>query len=106
MGLAKKGSRKINVENTEYRWTVSPDDGFMVIVVEKRENPGQRLSVQIGYDDERSHSGVSVQRQKITPSLIRQVILKARSLGWTPTQRGKELCLRLQRDNLVPIRDS
>ncbi len=54
MGLAKKGSRTLRVENAEFRWVVSPDDGFMRIVIERGDEPGQRLSVQISYNDEQS----------------------------------------------------
>jgi hypothetical protein len=104
MALARKGSRTIQVEGTAYRWVVSPDDGFMRIVVERAERPGQRLSVQIGYGDEVSASGTSVQTQRIAPGLIRQLILQAPSLGWRPTERGKELFLRLERGGLRPLK--
>jgi hypothetical protein len=106
MGLARKGSRKIHVENTDYRWVVSPDDGFMRIVIERWEMPGQRVSIQIGYRDEQSSSGSSIQRERITPALIRQIILKAPSFGWTPGERGKEICLTLENDDLLPLKDS
>jgi hypothetical protein len=106
MGLAKKGSRMIVVGEMRYRWRVSPDDGFIRIVVEKEEQQGQRLSVQIGYDDEPSPTGISVQKQTITPALIRQIILKATSLGWAPSRRGKALFLKLVGVDLLPIRYS
>ena len=34
MGLARKGSRTLEVDDVRYRWVVSPDSGVMVIVVE------------------------------------------------------------------------
>jgi hypothetical protein len=100
MALARRGARKIQVDHTVYRWVVSPDDGFMRIVIEKAEVQGQRLSVQIGYDDQTS-SERSVQGERIIPSLIRQIILKAPSLGWAPERRGKELFLRLEGSDLL-----
>ena len=103
MALARKGTRKIQVDNTTYRWTVSPDDGFMRIVVEKAEVQGQRLSVQIGYNDQPSSSGESVQGQRIAPALIRRIILQAPSLGWIPEKRAKELCLRLEGGDLLHL---
>jgi hypothetical protein len=103
MGLAKKGSRKIRVENSEFRWVVSPDSGFMVIVIETAKDPGQRLFIQIGYNDTRSASGYCVQTQKITPALVRQIILKAQAIGWTPSKRGKELYLKLEKGDLLTM---
>src|SRR4051812_11609673 len=103
MALARRGTRKIQVDNTAYRWVVSPDDGFMRIVIEKAEVEGQRLSVQIDYNDQPSASGKSVQGQRIAPSLIRQIILEAPCLGWTPEKRGKELFLRLEGGDLLHL---
>ena len=34
MGLAKRGTRKITVSGAAFRWKISPDDGYMVLVVE------------------------------------------------------------------------
>ncbi len=105
MGLAKKGSRKIDVENISYRWVVSPDDGFMRIVIERWDMSGQRVSIQIGYSDERSSSGRTIQREPITPALIRQIILKASSLGWTSAECGTELFLKLENGDLLPLKE-
>jgi hypothetical protein len=104
MGLARKGSRTISVGGTEYRWVVSPDDGFMRIVIERGTEPGQRVSIQVGYGDERTPSGGSVQTERITPALIERLILEAPSLGWRPAERGTELALKLERGILVPLR--
>ncbi len=41
MGLARNGSRLITVNDIRYRWVVSPDDGFMVIVAEREDCDGQ-----------------------------------------------------------------
>ena len=99
MGLARKGSRTIRVEGVAYRWVVSPDDGYMRIVVELRDGPGQRLSVQIGYGLEPS-AGAG---RRITPALVRHVILAAPSRGWTPHENGTELTLRFAGGVLVPL---
>lgn len=34
MGLAKRGTRRLVVDGVAYRWVVSPDDGYMVLVAE------------------------------------------------------------------------
>lgn len=106
MGLARKGSRKIKVENIAYRWIVSPDDGFMRIVIERGDVSGQRISIQIDYKDEQSSSGRTIQRERITPALIREIIIKAPSLGWTPAENGTEIFLKLENGNLLPLKES
>ena len=51
MALAKRGTRRITVDNRAYRWVVAPDDGYMVLVVEDANTPGQRLEAFFGYQD-------------------------------------------------------
>ncbi len=89
MGLAKKGSKKIVISDVSYRWVVSPDDGYMVLVVELAENPGQRLQAMFSYEDEQDpESGVCHQRFQITPKVVISTILSALSKGWLPEKHG------------------
>lgn len=104
MGLARKGSRTIRVGDTEYRWVVSPDDGFMRIVIETATEPGQRVSIQVGYGDKQGPLGVTVPTERITPALIARLIREAPALGWTPAETGTELFLKLERGMLTPLR--
>ena len=66
-----------------YRWVVSPDSGYMAIVVEHESSPGQRLEVFVGYRDDESDGGA-----KVTPQVVRRAILLGIDDGWRPTQRG------------------
>jgi hypothetical protein len=89
MGIARKGSRTIDVNSTRFRWVVSPDSGAMILVVELAENPGQRLEARFSYDDEPDGtSGRLRQRSRITPKIVRATILAALSQGWRPEERG------------------
>jgi hypothetical protein len=47
VGLAKRGTRLLVVEGVTYRWVVSPDDGYMVLVAELSDTPGQRLKTTL-----------------------------------------------------------
>ena len=51
MGLPTKGSRSITVADTVYRWLASPDDGYLRLIVEQRDDPGQRLVACFHYHD-------------------------------------------------------
>lgn len=76
MGLPKKGSSKIKVADKSYRWAVSPDSGYMHIVVQLDSGKGQRLQVLVDYEP------------SVTPSIVRDCILEALKKGWKPEKPG------------------
>lgn len=93
MALAKKGTRRISVDGQAYRWVVSPDDGYMVLVVELAENPGQRLIACFDYQDIFEPAGpgrwrIVGQRISISPGVVRSVIEAALISGWRPSVPG------------------
>jgi hypothetical protein len=83
MGLARKGSRSITVEGRAFRWVLSPDSGFMVLVAELREIPGQRLEAQLPY-----LTKTSGESRAVTPEIVRAAIGLALHEGWRPQKRG------------------
>lgn len=87
MALAKKGTREIVVEGHAYRWATSaaniPDR--LEIIVEHYDTPGQRLVPWLDYPG------------AVTPSLIREVVLRGLAVGWCPREPGPELRVRLPR---------
>jgi hypothetical protein len=82
MGLARRGSRRITVDGTDYRWVLSPDSGYVVLVVELLENPGQRLEAlsDMGWHDREPLS--------VTPGLVARVIRLALQQNWQPAETG------------------
>jgi hypothetical protein len=101
MALPKKGTRRIHVDGHDYRWIVSPNDGWMDLVVERYRNPAQRLVVQISYGyrrDEDSNCCEFVDRTgkkvEITPALVERAIRSGLAEGWVPSGRGKEIRVR------------
>jgi len=42
MALSRRSSRSITVDGVEYRWAVSPDSGYLWLIVERADAPGQR----------------------------------------------------------------
>jgi len=107
--LAKKGTRLITVDGVVYRWVVSPDDGYMVLVAEWADGPGQRLEVFLPYHDvyEAAGSGASRivgQRRSISPGVVRAVMLSALGRGWKPSTCLTRAFRILDGDHLVPLR--
>ncbi len=51
MTLSAKNSRKIVVNNQEYRWSPSQDSGYMVLVVQNVSGRGKKLEVVIPDDN-------------------------------------------------------
>ena len=105
MALAKKGTRTIRVGGRAYRWTVCPDSGQMILVVESKDRAGQRATFAVPYGDVvvRDVAGTQVleQRNVVTPALVRRGILAALAAGWTPEGRGPELRLAIDGSDLL-----
>jgi len=89
MALAKRSSRTITVDGARYRWAVSPDSGYMWLVVERADRPGQRLRACFAYHDFVQPDGlVTGQLRPVSPGVVRAVVLHALANGWRPEQRG------------------
>src|SRR5574341_1007782 len=76
MGLSK-ASHPIRVGATGYRWIVSSEDGFMVVVVQKATGKGSRLRARVNWDD------------IVSPSMVRKIILEGLKHGWDPDRPEK-----------------
>ena len=99
MAVAKKGTRLIDVGGVRYRWVVSPDSGYMVVVVELAEAPRQRLLAYTDYCDElipgpSPDSRLKRQRTRIAPGSVRRWIEQALAVEWKPAAPGPDLRLR------------
>jgi hypothetical protein len=89
MALAKRSSRTITVDGVEYRWAVSPDSGYMWLVVERAVGSGQRVEASFDYRDiVRPDGRIIGQRQSVSPGVVRAIVLRALAIGWRPEQRG------------------
>ncbi|EJL40003.1 hypothetical protein BAG01nite_09390 [Brevibacillus agri] len=98
MALSKKGTRKITVGQTEYRWVVSPAaDGLIVVTIQHAEGTGQLIRVYAKADvhDARSAgasgSAPTRERRAIKPSEVEAIITEAVAQGWVPEKSGAPL---------------
>ena len=93
MGLPRKGSRSIIVDDTAYRWVVSAHQGYLRLIVVRRENSGQRLVAWLHHHDSfvRDPAGKwhrVAQLRSISPALVRAAITLALERGWLPGKKG------------------
>lgn len=107
MALASKGTRRITVEGIDYRWVVAPDDGYMFLVVELADDPGQRLEAYFGYHDvlqpaEAGASRIVGQLRSVSPGVVRAVILSALGRGWQASRKGLPP-FRVNAETIVPV---
>lgn len=105
MALARKGSQIINVDGTAYRWVVSPDSGYMWLIVERAKNPGQRIEAQFDYHDRLQRDYSLVQRRSITLGVVSNIIGHALMNGWQPGMPGLK-ALRVDGEAVSPMRYS
>ena len=106
MALPKKGSRRIRVDGGDYRWTVSPDSGYMVLVVERATASRRRLLVYTDYRDLLTPCADGAgfhadQQRRITPGYVRRCILTGRAAGWDPAKPGPDVRLRDEADGEI-----
>ena len=95
MTLSKRKSRKIVVDNKEYKWSPSQDSGYMILVVQDISGKGKKLEVIISDDkniliENGSYSIEigSINKLIITPSLVQKIIQDALKIGWQPKNIG------------------
>jgi len=95
---SSKGSRRIEVEGIEYRWSANGNDGYISIVIAPTNGIGPRLVGNLRYHETwlpasagwRSAGDQIV----VTPKLIRRIIEHAvAARGYDPLVRGKEINL-------------
>lgn len=101
MALSKKASRTIKVGTATYRWLVSEDSGYSVLVVQSESGFGQILEVIIDWEstvgDKISNSLGPV---AVTPSIVSSTINQAVHGGWDPSAAiTKPFRRRLRRDH-------
>ena len=103
MSIPKKGSRKINVNGTEYRWSIRKKPSYgqainesnLTAAVELYDNPCSTLIITFPFL--RPDSWISPSKKQVTPSDIKDLIEKALSKGWTPALNGKTFDLTLSK---------
>jgi hypothetical protein len=98
MALSKKGSRAIVVGGDSYRWAVSEDSGYSVLVAQNAEGSGQKLEVTVEWQDTDAGSGPP----PITPAMVASVVEAALAQGWDTDARAKgAFARRLQSDGTL-----
>ncbi len=81
MALARKGSKTITVDGICYRWTVSEDSGWKVVVVQHESGRGQRLEANTPVADDWHEVA-------IRPAHVEELIQLAVAEGWAPEEPG------------------
>jgi hypothetical protein len=91
--MAKRGSRTISVGGATYRWTVSTSSGYLRLIAELKDGPGQRLVAWFLHHDSYVRDQVgrwqrAAQLRTLSPALVRETFLLALKRGWEPDAKG------------------
>ena len=89
MTIPKKGSRTIIVDDTTYRWMVTGNDMVIDVIIEEEDAKGQKLLSGFDYHNETPERKITAQKRKVTPEVIKKLILHALESGWEPSAQGK-----------------
>lgn len=100
MAIPRKGSRKIILNDVNYRWVVSIHNKMVNLVIELEEDPAQPLYAyfecrDLYIRDENDHWQFHSQKQSIRPAHVKRLILYALNSGWKPhAKQGKPFIVR------------
>ncbi|AZB08023.1 hypothetical protein EG344_03720 [Chryseobacterium sp. G0162] len=97
MGLPKKASRNIIINDIEYSWLASGNDDIINLIITLKENSGQKLFAHFDYMTLTEHENI---RMEITPEVVRKVIEYGISNGWKGDEKGKNVDLGIMNDKL------
>ncbi|MEU3930624.1 hypothetical protein AB0E85_00970 [Streptomyces sp. NPDC029044] len=94
MSLARKGSRRIVVDGTAYRWRLRGRPTYSqgltwspcTFAVEHAEMPGRTLVVTT--DQPHASNWIGRDAAPVLPSSVAAAVQLALSMGWTPTTPG------------------
>lgn len=105
MTLSKKSSRRIVVNEVNYRWTISPSSDYVVLIAEFEGVKGRRLEVKIQTDINSfwiNFPEVSDLNLKIVyPKEVAIIISTAIKQGWDPYEKGSPLRFELSSNNVL-----
>ena len=104
MSLAGKGSRAIEVDGEAYRWALSPDSSYDVIVVQAAGGTRPKLLVYAAYGGSQFASADDNGPHAVTPALVAAIIRQARDQSWQPDEAGKDAVFDLQPDGSIVLR--
>ena len=104
MSLAAKHSRTINVDDEAYRWAVSPDSGYDVLVVQAADGTGAKLLTTVDYSGTTYASADENGSLAISPALVVSIIRQSRENGWQPNETGNDFTCRLMPDERIEMR--
>ena len=99
MAFPEKGSSRITVDGTVYRWRIRQKPTYnqgaygtaMNIAVQAEIDPACVLLVRS--DSPRPDNWLELPAHEVTPSQIQRYILDALSRGWEPNQNGSAFIL-------------
>ena len=99
MAILKKGSRKITVDNTDYRWTIrrkptySQANGWssLTVAIELYSEPKSKLVVTFPFS--RPDNWIEPHGSAVTPKMVADSIRQAKKHGWRPSVKGPTLSL-------------
>ena len=91
MALSRKRSRTLKVGSETYRWSVSEDSGYSVLVVQSATGSGQKREViQSWADPAPAGSAARPGPSPITPGQVADAIRMALARGWEPDRRDPQ----------------
>ena len=107
MAIPKRGSRKITVDGTEYRWSIrrkpsygqAIEESGLTAAVELFDNPGATLVLT--FPSNRPDSWITPGGPSITPSIMARCIRRSIENGWDAAAPGATFNMEIAAEDIV-----
>jgi hypothetical protein len=106
VAFSKKKKRKIIVDEKEYFWSATGNDGWISLHIMTEVPSSSGLSCSFNYHYipiQTANLTIDANQFVITPFTVRQVTEYALSVGWKPFEKGRDLDL-YQIDNKIDLK--
>jgi len=106
--LSTHKSRPIKVRDCNYRWAISPGNGYVVFVAESADDPASKIEVYVETEINQMwlefphNDGQNL--KVVTPKDAASIISQAIDKGWNPTEKGKPLVFDYLKDGNLAAR--
>lgn len=105
MTLIKKATRTIKINNETFRWVISPNNDYIVLVVENNDIKGSKINVYIETDIDKYWINFpkveNMNLKVIKPKDVEFIIKQAIKQGWDSKKSGKPIIFYLKQNVLI-----
>ena len=110
MSIPQKGSCRIVVDSTKYRWMIRPRPTYSQVLAQNNMSfaveleHGARTTLLVCLNSARPDNWMCAEASIVSPSLVERAVRKALALVWYPAAPGSTFQLTMPNEQRLPVR--